>query len=233
MFGIKPKDDMERQIEAAKKHRQEYDELYYSHHENPDDYDTDDTDMQDTDSDEYEPSEEYIRERRTIKILMIIMILSVTSGFIIKHHINSKKYDAIAVPNTNSESSSESSDSTDTIIDAETINTDIENNEELDKELDDDESYDKEKYPYIVTDTVRYNNLTPGETYKLSYSIFDYDKETQETISERVAIAEFTPKESDGTIRIAIPCTLSEYESIIDDSQDVSIKYYLKTDTED
>lgn len=229
MFGIKPKDDMERQIEAAKKHRQEYDELYYSHHENPNDYNTDDTDdidIQDTDSDEYEPSEEYIRQRRIIRILMIIMILSVTSGFVIKHHINSKKYDAIAVPNTNSESES---DNTDTTIDAGTINTDIKNNEELD----DEESYDKEKYPYIVTDTMRYNNLTPGETYKLSYRIFDYDKETQETISERVAIAEFTPKESDGTIRIAIPCTLSEYESIIDDSQDVSIKYYLKTDTED
>lgn len=227
MFGIKPKDDMERQIEAAKKHRQEYDELYYSHHENPDDYDTDDTDTQDTDLDEYEPSEEYVRERHTLKILIIIIIiLSVAGGIVIRHYKHSDKYDTIAVPSVDNELTSEE---TDTTIPAETTNTNIKNNEEPT----DKESYDKEKYPNIVNDTIKYRNLTPEKTYKISYRIFDYDKETQEVISERVAVAEFTPKESDGTIKIAIPCTLSEYESIIDDSQDVSIKYYLETNTKD
>ena len=225
MFGIRSKDDMEQQIEAAKKHRQEYDELYYSHHENSDDYNTDDTNTQDTDFDEYESSEEYVRERRAIKILMIIMILSVAGGIIIRHYKHSDKYDTIAIPSIDNELTSEE---TDTTIPAETTNTNINSNEELDNK----ESYDKEKYPNIVNDTVRYSNLTPEKTYKISYCISDYDKETQEVISERVAVAEFTPKESDGTIRIAIPCTLSEYESIIDDSQDISIKYYLETNTE-
>lgn len=225
MFGIRSKDDMEQQIEVAKKHRQEYDELYYSHHENSDDYNTDDTNTQDTDFDEYESSEEYVRKRRTIKILMIIMILSVAGGIIIRHYKHSDKYDTIAIPSIDNELTSEE---TDTTIPAETTNTNIKSNEELDNK----ESYDKEKYPNIVNDTVRYSNLTPEKTYKISYRISDYDKETQEVISERVAVAEFTPKESDGTIRIAIPCTLSEYESIIDDSQDISIKYYLETNTE-
>lgn len=225
MFGIRPKDDMERQIAAAKKHRQEYDELYYNHHENHDDYNTDDTDAQDTDLDEYEPSEECVRERHIIKILMIIMILGVVGGITIKHCKHKDKYDTIAIPSVDNELTSEE---TDTTIPAETTNTDIEN----DKELDDKESYDKEKYPNIINDTIKYRNLTPEETYKISYRIFDYDKETQEVISERTAIAEFTPKESDGTIEIAIPCTLSEYESIIDDSQDISIKYHLETNTE-
>lgn len=227
MFGIRPKDDMERQIAAAKKHRQEYDELYYSHHENPDgynpdDYNTDDTDTQDTNLDEYEPSEEYVRERYTIKILMVIIILGVIGGITIKHYKHKDKYDTIAFPSVNEELTSEE---TNTTIPAETTNTNIENNEELD----DKENYDKEKYPNIVNDTIKYRNLTPEETYKISYRIFEYDKETQEVISERTAIAEFTPKESDGTIKIAIPCTLSEYESIIDDSQDISIRYYLET----
>lgn len=221
MFGIRPKDDMEWQIEAAKKHRQEYDELYYNHHENLDDYDTDDIDTQDTDFDKYEPSEECIRERHAIKILMIIMILSIAGGIIIRQYKHNDKYDTIAVPSVDNELTSEE---TNTTISAETTNTNIKNNEELDNK----ESYDKEKYPNIINDTVRYSNLIPEKTYKLSYRISNYDKETQE-VSERVAVAEFTPKESDGTIRIEIPCTISEYESIIDDSQDIFIKYYLET----
>lgn len=222
MFGIRPKDDMERQIAAAKKHRQEYDELYYSHHENPDDYNpddynTDNTDTQDTDFDTYEPSEECMRERHIIKILMIIMILGVVGGITIRHCKHKDKYDTIAFPSVNEELTSEE---TDTTIPVETTNTDIEN---------DKEQYDKEKYPNTINDTIKYRNLTPEKTYKISYRIFEYDKETQEVISERTAIAEFTPKESDGTIKIAIPCTLSEYERIIDDSQDISIRYYLET----
>lgn len=188
-------------------------ENYYGCHENPDDYNTDDADMQNSAFNAYEPSEKYIRERRTIKILMLIMILSVIGGIIIKHCKHNVKYDTIAVPSVDNELTSEE---TDTIIPAETTNTDIKNNEEL--------RYDKEKYPKIITDIIRYNNLTPEKTYKLSYHVFNYDKETQEVISERIAVAEFIPTESAGTIRIAIPCTLSEYESIIDDSQDIPIK---------
>lgn len=77
---------------------------------------------------------------------VIIMILGVVGGITIKHYKHKDKYDTIAFPSVNEELTSEE---TDTTIPAETTNTNIKNN----KELDDKESYDKEKYPNIINST--------------------------------------------------------------------------------